>query len=381
MKQFAALWVLCIALSACGNDTGKKDEPQASEAPAAEMPKDYYKRFAGTVAGMPVVVNIEVYNNRVHGDYYYEKYGKPVELNDWEDTVKNDAEWYLTEYDAGKQEDNSPHWLVKIEGNTIKGKWISGDKTKMYDIALQEAYPEGSYKFDLRYNADSVKFKPSMEASASSTWQILQSKDTAIAGVFIDAVIKARLGCDSLKQNDIVQCLLAQDKSYFDAYKQDMAELDSEMLASPTANYSSDVNLWVCYNDNGIVGINQFSSSYSGGAHGMYQSLYTVIDARNQEVFKLDDVLKPTDSNAVSNILANKVRETYKLQPGASLTEVLFEDRVMLTENFMLTHKGILFCYSPYEIAAYAMGEVKLFVPYAEIKGMLQPAFIKRMGL
>ncbi len=381
MKQFAALWVLCIALSACGNDPGKKDEPQSTEAGTAERPKDYYKRFAGTVAGMPVVVNIEVYNNRVHAEYYYEKYGKPVELNDWEDTVKNDYDWHLTEYEAGKQEDNSPHWQVRMEGNTMKGKWISRDKTKTYDIALEETYPEGSYKFDLRYNADSIKFKPSIEASATSTWQILQSKDAGTEGTFIDAVIKARLGCDSLKQNDIVQCLLAQDKSYFGAYKQDMAELDSEMLASPTANYSSDVNIWICYNDNGIVGINQFSSSYSGGAHGMYQSLYTVMDARNQEVFKLDDVLKPVDSMAMSTVLADKVRETYKLQPGANLSEVLFEDKVMPTKNFMLTSRGILFCYGPYEIAAYAMGEVKLFVPYTEVRTMLQPAFIKRMGL
>lgn len=381
MKQFAALWILCIAFCACGNNPGKTAVTATTEVRSSDTPKDYYKRFSGTVAGMPVVVNIEVYNSRVQAEYYYEKYGKPVELNDWEDTVKNNNEWYLTEYEAGKQEDNSPHWLVKMDGGTLKGKWISGDKTKTYDIALEENYPPGSYKFDLRYNADSVKFKPTMEASATSTWQILQSKDAGTEGTFIDAVIKAALGCDSLKQNDIVQCLLAQDKSYFDAYKQDMAELDSEMLASPTANYSSDLNIWICYNDNGIVGINQFNSSYSGGAHGMYQSSYTVIDARSRKMFKLDDVLKPADSIAMSNVLAGKVRETYKLQPGTSLTEVLFEDKVMPTGNFMLTHKGILFCYGPYEIAAYAMGEVKLFVPYTEIRAMLQPAFVKRMGL
>lgn len=58
-----------------------------------------------------------------------------------------------------------------------------------------------------------------------------------------------------------------------------------------------------------------------------------------------------------------------------------FADRIMPNGNFILTHKGITFNYTPYEIASYAEGEVLLFVPYSSIKELLTPAFKQRMNM
>ena len=43
-----------------------------------------------------------------------------------------------------------------------------------------------------------------------------------------------------------------------------------------------------------------------------------------------------------------------------------------LTTNAYLTPGGVLFGYVPYEISAYALGEVSVFVPLAELRPLLR---------
>jgi hypothetical protein len=43
-----------------------------------------------------------------------------------------------------------------------------------------------------------------------------------------------------------------------------------------------------------------------------------------------------------------------------------------LTINACLTPGGALFAYVPYEITAYALGEVSVFVPLAELRPLLR---------
>ena len=39
--------------------------------------------------------------------------------------------------------------------------------------------------------------------------------------------------------------------------------------------------------------------------------------------------------------------------------------------------KGILFLYNPYEIAAYAYGEIELFIPFEDVKSVVNPRFLQ----
>jgi hypothetical protein len=58
------------------------------------------------------------------------------------------------------------------------------------------------------------------------------------------------------------------------------------------------------------------------------------------------------------------------------LSNALFENSIEPTNNFCITKKGILFLYNPYEIAAYAMGEIELFIPFEELKTVVNPRFL-----
>ncbi|WP_404980203.1 RsiV family protein [Chitinophaga pollutisoli] len=48
----------------------------------------------------------------------------------------------------------------------------------------------------------------------------------------------------------------------------------------------------------------------------------------------------------------------------------------MPNDNFYLTNKGAVFSFVPYEIAAYAAGQITLFVPWNEIRSVVQPAYL-----
>jgi hypothetical protein len=49
---------------------------------------------------------------------------------------------------------------------------------------------------------------------------------------------------------------------------------------------------------------------------------------------------------------------------------------MQLTTNVCLTPGGGLFGYVPYEISAYALGEVSVFVPLAELRPLLREGLL-----
>ncbi len=94
-------------------------------------------------------------------------------------------------------------------------------------------------------------------------------------------------------------------------------------------------------------------------------------------MLQLSDVLVPAGSKALPQLLAQSFRRQYGLKPADKLTDGgLSENTIKPTDNFFVTGKGIGFNYVPYEIGPYAMGEILLFIPFTDLKDLLQPAFL-----
>ena len=66
------------------------------------------------------------------------------------------------------------------------------------------------------------------------------------------------------------------------------------------------------------------------------------------------------------------MRRTLGLKPDEPLDEMLLVEQMTLTRNVYLTPGGVVFIYLPYEIASYAQGEIRLFIPYSELRGLLR---------
>jgi hypothetical protein len=112
---------------------------------------------------------------------------------------------------------------------------------------------------------------------------------------------------------------------------------------------------------------------YLGGAHGMREKQYFIIDPRRTRQISLEDLIHEDAGRELRRLVESELRRHFEIAPGTPLSEGgLFTDLLELTENCFLTPEGLGFHWDPYEIAPYAGGPVEVIVPYDELEEILR---------
>ncbi|WP_438012266.1 RsiV family protein [Psychrobacter raelei] len=114
---------------------------------------------------------------------------------------------------------------------------------------------------------------------------------------------------------------------------------------------------------------------YLGGAHGLGASEYMMFDTSSKRHIQLDDILLAGQKSKFKAL----AYEQYKAWVRKDNNELKAYEKMWpftLTDNALLTDKGVVLRYQPYEIAAYAYGMPELTVPYNQLKGILKPKYI-----
>lgn len=364
-----------------------------SAQPASPLGKSgsAYFHYVGTIGKIPVTMDLTQetarYDNGYDagmyifsGSYFYNRLESPLQLYGYMDEKKN---LILAERN-GYDDTGSFSGKIAADGQ-FKGMWMSADSTRKLPFTLRESYPEGSVAFELTAMVDSVKLKPGMEGSPqatySQTWLAPRKVKDATLAKFIENEVRKGMIGDSLAAmyKDPKTAFKALKDSYFTAYKEEVdfdMEPGEDVASMGMWSYEESTEGIVAYNQNNLLTIGYMGYAYLGGAHGMYGTTFANYDLKNRKRIELKDVLKPGYENKILPLLERAVRRQFNLQPDQALSEVLFEDKMALTDNFGLTGKGIFFNYMPYEIAAYAAGEIRVFVSFSELKDLLQPAFL-----
>jgi hypothetical protein len=369
--------ILLIALfvSACNGDAGKKQPENTSK--DSVLSRNWYKRFTGMIGGQLVVVNMQCNEGEISGAYCYNKEEKVLELyeNVEETTAGKRIFFEVNPTDKSDSNDfqNNPRWEVIFAGDSVTGKWISRDKTKTYAIALKEDYSGDAYQLDVISFRDSVMVRhDSDSAGAKTTDQLVIPSDKLDTGKanFLRGVVQEAFNCGG---KEITMCIKEKNANYFDVYK---AEMDS----GDVYNYEEITKVNVRYNSKGWVVLGFFSYAYMGGAHGIYGTSYRCLDMQNKKTWAFDEVLQPDTAKIVS-LLEQEARRMFGIPEEEPLMDRLVVDKIPFTDNIYFTPAGITFCYGTYELGSFADGEVLLFLPYAQLSGLLQPAFRQRMNL
>jgi hypothetical protein len=111
---------------------------------------------------------------------------------------------------------------------------------------------------------------------------------------------------------------------------------------------------------------------YVGGAHGMREKQYFVIDTDGQKQLRLEDLIKTDAFPALNSRIEGELRVFSGIAPDEPLSQGgFFEDRVGIPENCFLTAEGLGFHWDQYEIAPYFMGPIEVLLPYGNIKDLL----------
>jgi len=218
---------------------------------------------------------------------------------------------------------------------------------------------------------DSLLAEPGEEDSPRALYQesyiMPQPEDPALKRFLQDSILHDMAWEGSMaKVSSPREAFDLNKQQFFAEFMEVLKEVDRLM------GYEYDLNSNVYYNSRGYFTLGYTFFTYTGGAHGNYGTTLVTYDLKNKNRLRKNDVFKAGFEEKLLPILEKKVRERFELEPGQSLSVVLFEEDLPLTDNFGLTEEGILFNYPPYEVAAYAAGEIELLVTYEEVKDVLK---------
>lgn len=276
-------------------------------------------------------------------------------------------------------EDSVGHY--RIEKIMPSGTWTGMEVNSKTAIQFTESYPEGSVRFVAKEWQDSLKARPDLENSPvcdiSQSVLVPNSGDPAIDTWLLQAFLKA-YGADSVagKPANFDALYTAQRKEMFDEYPETIKEYDpgKEDQYASMWSQSAATSMEILLNEGYRLTIAVTSYMYSGGAHGNYGSELFSYDLKLKKPLAIQDILKPGYEKALTPHLAAAARRWAGLGPLDALDSVFFVENntVPFTKNVGITGKGLIFNYVPYEIGAYALGEIRLFVPFSDIKPLMK---------
>jgi hypothetical protein len=385
MKQTGLLFIIIILLYACGGEEkpfARHEQVIKEEGFTTDTMCGVYRRYTGTVAGQPVVLHYMQYHSMVTCQYYYVQEGRNIHIYSTPNRLHNNP-LVLIEFPETEREKDSPAtWQVAITGDSMKGEWISGNGETTYPILLKEDYSNGTQQFSIVCMTDSVNFIDSLpEPKAFTTYEVLLPVGDDEGTKFVRTAIYNCIGCDTIAGDDMKSCLDGLKSKYFADYRH-VSDEEKKLYTTATSfgTWAEETNFWIVYNDDGMLVVNHHVDTYTGGAHSIYSSHYLCIDSRDKKLLKLEDVLQ-ADTAQIVRLLEQEARKLYNIANEAPLYENMLTEELYIPEQFYISNKGITFVYGIYEVAAYADGEISLFIPYNKIMGMLTPYFKQRMKL
>lgn len=138
--------------------------------------------------------------------------------------------------------------------------------------------------------------------------------------------------------------------------------------------------------DSRVISLRYRTNSYTGGAHGLYTDRVSVFDTASGRQLSFDDL--SADRSALEELLLKNMDEKLHndvrylpildymttFNPDLDLEETL---RALFRDgSWSLDSEGLTVFSDVYELGSYADGIVRFTVPYAELKGVLNEAWM-----
>jgi hypothetical protein len=334
--------------------------------------KSWFKSFRGTVGSASVTMNILMYQNEIKGYYYYDKYSVPMNVLG---SLKGDSLSliaYLNSYETES-------FKGVFKGGNYSGEW-SLDTSKKTDFLLKENNTI-SRRFEYVYVYGKEELFKNMEYPPSATYtegSIWPSEDFEHSDFIRKQILKEKNYPLSL--GAIGSRMLESKKKYmadFFEMNKGVKEEEAKDMGWSYTMEDQDILTFAYMNEN-IGVLSRFYYAYTGGAHGNYGTGFTCLDLKDESVIKLADILNSPGIKKLPELLEKNYRKQNEIDPKQTLSEAgLFEDSIKANDNFIITPGALVFCYSPYEIAPYAAGEVMIYIPIEEIEEFIKPEFKK----
>ncbi len=150
-----------------------------------------------------------------------------------------------------------------------------------------------------------------------------------------------------------------------------IADIEEEDLFG-SREWESETTLELFDYFHNFTTVSTFQYDYMGGVHPNSWLKLSAYKNGNYKRLTIEDIMGSGDKSRFMDI-AERAYKTYRgLLPNEPLIkDDWFENSFVLSKNFAITDKGLLFSYSPYEIKAYASGYTYFILPYYMLQGVI----------
>lgn len=322
-----------------------------------------YSWLSGTIGTVPITMHLHQYGKNVVGYYYYNKQQQPISCRG---TVEKDS-LHLSAY-LGSSIDETFAGIWKA--SQVSGKWLNSQTNKSLSFALQVDAAKSAQFTYVFVTGSKIPAKgkadgPQAEYVEGTIWPTDPgNKLTAAIRKQADIAANTSPGAAFLKRKN----------AFLADYVKETTSVSQKELTESGGMYSrsTDSNLILAYLTDQLAVLASSTYEYTGGAHGNYGTAYSTIDLKTGKVLNLSDILTPAGKQKLPALLAANFRKQYGVKPNESLESAgLFEKQIKPNDNFYLTATNLTFCYNPYEIGPYAMGQVFISIPLSQLDGVL----------
>lgn len=224
---------------------------------------------------------------------------------------------------------------------------------------------------------DSVKLADSLTVQYSAKLLVFPSLQNK---TLLDSIYFNRRGLKDFSQKGL-QAYLEKDKNeYFDKLRKESKEYLSDIRFGE--KWYTDTSMHLKSVNHDFMHIQYMWGSYEGGAHDNYGFSERVFDLKNNKKLELKDITTMPAGSLEALLMKNinKINSGTTDNKGrVNNSEMLLVEMIPATDNFYFDDKNLYFHYSPYEIAAFAAGDITIPVSWQELDKTLTPAFRERM--
>lgn len=138
-------------------------------------------------------------------------------------------------------------------------------------------------------------------------------------------------------------------------------------------SYFSNIKGRVERSDENMLVYSVYNETYTGGAHSNYATSYMNIALDSLHQIDIDEIFNSGYSDSLSSIIKKQLMKDVDATDEEELLDMGYgmTGDIVPTDNFIITDSGITFHYNIYEIAPFVIGQIKVAVPYKDLKPLL----------
>lgn len=320
-----------------------------------------FYQFTGTIDKYPITFIIHRKGDDFYGSYYYNVTEEAMELFG---VLQHDGSLTLT-YNDPENGDLKETFSGRFKDSSFSGTWTGKGKVLPFGVAKPQ-------------NTNGLYFDYVMTSGSKSL-----PKDQAFGRS--ELTYNAAAVCPTASSTHPATNLIRERIFEAFGYSPTGGTIGEAMLSEKKEvlsqsgeieKYGASTDVCIVYWSKQLLTLSTVSWEDNGGAHGNYTVKYTNIDLVNNS--EIGVVFNECDQ--LPALREKKLRALFNVDNDKKLSEFLLVDTLPVSNNCIITTKGISFCYDPYEIAAYAAGQIKLYIPFKEVEGCLTEEFKKLIG-